>query len=106
MKKSSLLALAAFTLFGYPMFAGEEEESTEEPVAIEETAIEVSLNDEETKENFIALNDDEEEADARLALNDDEEEADARLALNDDEEEADAFLALNDDEEEADTFSA
>ena len=82
MKKSSLLALAAFSLFAYPMFAEESEESSEEPVAIETTDLQVSFNDEETKENFIALSDDEEEENvgSYLALSDGEEEEDTASA--------------------------
>ena len=81
MKKSSLLALAAFSLFAYPMFAGESEESSEEPVAIQRADVQVSFNDEETKENFIALNDEEEEnVGSYLALSDGEEEEDTASA--------------------------
>ncbi len=81
MKKSSLLALAAFSLFAYPMFAEESEQSSEEPVAIQTTDVQVSFNDEETKENFIALNDEEEESvGSYLALSDGEEEEDTASA--------------------------
>ncbi len=81
MKKSSLLALAAFSLFAYPMFAEETEEDSKEPVAIETTETEVSFNDEETKENFIALSDDEEESvGSYLALSNGEEEEDTASA--------------------------
>jgi len=112
MKKSSLLALAAFSLFAYPMFAEESGESSEEPVAIETTDIQVSLNDEETKENFIALSDDEEgeNVGSYLALSDDEEgeNVGSYLALSDDEEgeNVGSYLALSDGEEEEYTASA
>jgi hypothetical protein len=83
MKKTSLLALAAFSLFAYPMFAEDTEEGSEEPVAIEtaEESVEVTLNDEETQENFISLIGDEEETvDSYLALSEDEEEEDTASA--------------------------
>lgn len=96
MKKSSLLALAAFSLFAYPMFAEESKEGSEEPVAIKTTDLQVSFNDEETKENFIALSDEEEEnVGSYLALSDDEEE-----------ENVGSYLALSDGEEEEDSASA
>lgn len=63
------------------MFAEESEESSEEPVAIETTELQVSFNDEETKENFIPLSDDEEEnVGSYLALSDGEEEEDTASA--------------------------
>ena len=74
-----------------------EEKLAEEQVAIETTDVQVSFNDEETKENFIALSDDEEE-----------ENVGSYLALSDDEEEENvgSYLALSDGEEEEDTASA
>lgn len=84
MKKSSLLALAAFSLFAYPMFAEESGESSEEPVAIETTDIQVSLNDEEGENvgSYLALSDDEEgeNVGSYLALSDGEEEEDTASA--------------------------
>ncbi len=68
MKKFSLLALAAFSMFAcpmfaYAMFAEESEESPEEPVAIETTDVHVSFSDEEEENvgSYLALSDDEEE---------------------------------------------
>ena len=81
MKKYSLLALAAASLFAYPMFANEAEESSEDPVAVEVTdenkspKQRVSFNDEENKDTFIALSDDDEKkSGSYLALSDDEKE--------------------------------
>ena len=80
MKKSSILALAAFSLFACPMFA--EEETTEEPVATETNETTVSLNDEETNENFFALDDGEEEnGNTYLAKSDDEDESETVSAV-------------------------
>ena len=84
MKKSSLLALAAFSLFAYPMFASETEDTTEEPVSVETFSTRASLTDEETQENFIAC-----------SCGSDEEEANSF-----------SFLALSNDEEEENTASA
>jgi len=68
MKKSSILALAAFSLFAYPMFAEETTETEiEETATVVETVTTVSFNDDETQENFIAFISDEEEEDTASA---------------------------------------
>jgi len=77
MKKSSLLALAASSLFAYPMFACETEDTTEEPVSVKTFSTRASLTDEETQESFTACSCDsgeEENSFSYLALSNDEEE--------------------------------
>ena len=78
MKKFSLLALAAFSLFTYPMLASETEDTTKEPVSVETFSTRASVTDKETQESFIACpcksGEEQENSFSYLALSNDEEE--------------------------------
>ena len=67
MKKFSLLTLGAFSLFAYPMFAADTEETKEEPVSVETVSTEVSLNEDDAQDNLMSYSSKSEEQDSASA---------------------------------------